>query len=95
MGNTARTLFWVSCSMIHLYVTSHTLFVFSRGLLNLASAFLTNGDAVPIFFIWAVCLSYLRLREVIKLILSAKKIKPLQFPIFPPSLRKWYSPLWG
>jgi hypothetical protein len=54
-------------------VTSHPLFVFSRGLLISASAFLTEVDAVPIFFICAVCISHPRLRVVIYFILSAKK----------------------
>jgi hypothetical protein len=54
-------------------ITSHPLVGFSRGLLISASTFLTEVDAVPIFFTCAVCLSYPMLREVINFILSAKK----------------------
>jgi hypothetical protein len=54
-------------------ITSHPLFGFSRGLLVSASTFLTEVDALPIFFICAVCLSYPSLREVINFIFSAKK----------------------
>jgi len=53
-------------------ITSHPLFDFSRGLLVSSSTFLTEVDAIPIFFIGAVCLSYPKLREVINFTLSAK-----------------------
>jgi hypothetical protein len=75
LGNTARTIFF--------NITSHPRFGFSRGLLVSASTFLTEFDAVPIFFMRAVCLSYPRLRDQLYTqYKKRKKIKPLHCPIF-------------
>ena len=51
VGKHCTSPFRVSCITIHLIVTSHPLFGFSRGLLASASAFLTKDFVVPVFFI--------------------------------------------